>query len=81
MSSLTVRQAAERCAVSERVVLTWLNSGQLRGHNVARHAGAKRPTWRVPEEALAAFLAARTPEPAAPRTRRRTQAADVIQFY
>jgi transposase len=80
-STFSVRQVAERYAVSEHVVLAWLKSGQLRGINVARQAGAKRPTWRIRETDLEAFEALRTPTPPSPRARRRKRPADVVKFY
>ena len=80
-SSFTVHQVADRYVVSKRVVLSWLGSGQLRGINVARHAGAKRPTWRITAEALQAFELSRTPAAAPSRAPRRKRPAEVIEFY
>jgi hypothetical protein len=81
MSSLTVRQVADRYAASERVVLSWIAAGELRAINVARHAGAKRPSWRITAEALQAFELSRTPAAAPSRAPRRKRPAEVIEFY
>jgi excisionase family DNA binding protein len=70
-----------RYGVSVHTVLSWIATGELRAVNVGRRPGAKKPRWRIPEEALAAFEAASTPTPPAPRTRRKKRPADVIEFY
>jgi hypothetical protein len=77
---LTVAQVAERYAVTEAAVLSWVRSGELRAVNCARHAGAKKPRWRISGEALAQFEAARTPAAPAPRVRRQ-KPPSVIEFY
>ncbi|MBI1913226.1 MAG: hypothetical protein HYS12_00455 [Planctomycetes bacterium] len=62
-------------------VLGWIQSGELRAINVGRKPGAKKPRWRISEEALKAFELARTPVPPPARMRRKKQPTDVIQFY
>ncbi len=79
-STLSVRDVAERYAVSEHTVLGWIASGELRAFSVGRKAGAKKPRWRISEEALAVFELSRTPNPLPPRARRRKQSG-VIEFY
>jgi excisionase family DNA binding protein len=80
-STLSVRDLCERYGVGEHTVLSWINHGELRAVNVGRHLGAKKPRWRITQEALAAFELARTPTPPQPRARRRKRPADVIEFY
>jgi excisionase family DNA binding protein len=80
-STLSVRDLCERYGVGEHTVLGWINSGELRAVNVGRHPGAKKPRWRITQDALEAFEALRTPTPPVPRTRRRKRPADVIEFY
>jgi len=81
-STLSVRNVCERYGVSEHTVLHWLHSGQLKAVNVGRDLGAKKPRWRVSQEALDAFEALRTPTPQPPRVRRRKKRpTDVIEFY
>lgn len=80
-STLSVHDLSERYAVSEHTVLGWIRSGELRAVNVGRRPGAKKPRWRITQEALEAFEALRTPTPPPPRTRRRKRPADVIEFY
>jgi excisionase family DNA binding protein len=78
--TLTVRKIQERFGVGESTVLAWIRSGELRAFDVSRNRG-KRPSWRITEEALAAFeLARSSAAPPPPRTRRKKQAA-VIDFY
>jgi excisionase family DNA binding protein len=79
--TLSVQDLTERYRVSEHTVLGWINRGELRAINVGRRAGAKKPRWRITEEALAAFELARTPTPLPPKARRRRRPADVIEFY
>jgi excisionase family DNA binding protein len=79
-STLSVRDVCERYGVTEHTVLTWLNRGELRGFNVGRRPGAKKPRWRITPEALEAFELARSVAPPPPRRRRKRPAA-VIQFY
>jgi excisionase family DNA binding protein len=80
-STLSVRDVCGRYGVSEHTVLRWIHSGELRAVNVGRRPGAKKPRWRITQDALAAFEALRTPTPPPPRTRQRRQSADVIEFY
>ena len=79
--ALTVREIAERYAVTEHGVLAWIRSGELRAINCGRRPGSKKPRWRITAKALAAFELLRTPSPPPPRTRRRKQSAEVVQFY
>jgi hypothetical protein len=76
-----VRDLCERYGVRPHTVLSWIKTGELKALNVSRRPGAKRPSWRVPPESLAAFEARRTPTPAIPRTRRRPANQGVIEFY
>jgi excisionase family DNA binding protein len=81
-ASLTVADVARRYRVGEHTILRWINSGQLLAVNVGRSPGARKPRWRISEQALADFEAARrTTAPPPPRTRRRQRPADVIEFY
>jgi excisionase family DNA binding protein len=80
-STLSVRDVCERYGVGEHTVLGWIASGELRAINVGRRSGAKKPRWRITQEALEAFEAQRTPTPPAPRTRRRKRPPGVIEFY
>jgi excisionase family DNA binding protein len=78
---LFIRDICERYGVTEHTVLGWIRSGQLRAVNVGRSPGAKKPRWRISEQALADFEAARTSAPPAPRTRRGDRSAGVVEFY
>ena len=72
-STLSVRDVCERFGVSEHTVLTWVRSGQLRAVNVSRRPDAKKPRWRITQEALEAFAGpdaypAPAPDPTAETT-------------
>jgi excisionase family DNA binding protein len=77
----TVRDIAERFGVSVHTVLRWIRAGELMAVNVGRAPNGRKPRWRIPPEALAAFEALRTPGAPAPRTKRRKSPGDVIAFY
>lgn len=79
--TLSVKELCERYGVNEHTVLGWIRSGELKAINVGRRQGAKKPRWRITPEALVAFELLRTPAPPMPRTRRRKQAGEVINFY
>jgi len=77
----TVRQAAERLAVSDEHVLDLIHLKKLSAVNVG--LGRRRPRWRITAEALAEFEASRTStqaRPAAPRKRRQLP-GDVEPVY
>jgi hypothetical protein len=78
-STFSVRDVGERYAVGIRTVLNWIHVGDLRAVNVSRRLSAKKPRWRITEEALEAFEAIRTPTQQAKARRRRR--VDVVEFY
>jgi excisionase family DNA binding protein len=80
-SALSVRALCERYGVREHTVLGWIRSGELRAVNVGRRPGAKKPRWRITQEALETFEQLRTSTLPAPRTRSRKRPVDVIEFY
>lgn len=73
--TLSVKQICERYGVGKHSVLQWIRTSELRAINVGHRPGAKKPRWRITEDALAAFEALRTPTPA-PSTKRRRRLAD-----
>jgi excisionase family DNA binding protein len=79
----TVEKIADRYGVGVHTVLAWIRNRELQAINVGRTAGRKRPSWRISDEALAAFEAARSASPTPPPTRRprRPKAVGVIEFY
>ena len=77
----TVKDICVRYSVTVHTVLGWIRSGELRALNVGRVPGAKKPRWRITQEALDAFESARTPTPPAPKAQRRKRQGDVIEFY
>jgi excisionase family DNA binding protein len=79
--TLSVKDICERYGVTVHTVLAWIRSGELRAVNVGRRLGAKKPRWRITQEAVEAFEVLRTPTSPKPRTRRRKRPLDVIEFY
>lgn len=77
----TVLDLQNRYGVTVHTVLGWIKTGELRAVNVGRRLGAKKPRWRITEEALQEFELLRTPNPPLPRARRRKRQAEVIEFY
>ena len=77
----SVQDVCKRYCVGVHTVLRWIANGELRAVNVGRNLSAKKPRWRVTQEALEAFELLRTPLPPAPKTRRRKQAAGALEFY
>ncbi len=76
----TVRDIQRRYSVTVHTVLGWIRSGELRAVNVGRSLGAKKPRWRITQQALEAFEQLRTPTPL-PKAPRRKRQAEVIEFY
>ena len=52
---LTIDKVAQRLGVDRDGVSRLINSGELPAVNVARDRNAKRPSWRIRPEDLAAF--------------------------
>jgi hypothetical protein len=59
----------------------WIRAGELLAVNVGRTPNGRKPRWRIPQSALDAFEAARTPSAPAPRAKGRKQSGDVVTFY
>jgi hypothetical protein len=72
---LTVKDIQSLAGVTERVVLRWLNSKELRGWNAGIEPGSRKPRWRVARADWESFVAGRTTAPAPATTRRKTQPA------
>jgi excisionase family DNA binding protein len=77
----TVQDLQRRYGVTVHTVLGWIRSGELRAVNVGRKPGARKPRWRITQQALDQFEEVRTPAPPVPRKRRRKRPVDVIEFY
>jgi excisionase family DNA binding protein len=77
----TVSDVSRTYNVNLNTVLGWISSGELKAVNVGRAPGRKKPRWRIPESALAEFERLRTPSAIPPRTNRRRQSADTVNFY
>jgi hypothetical protein len=63
---------AERWGVSPEKVIGFITRGELLAVNFAERLDG-RPRWRISEEAIEAFLLARTAQPRPARRKRRTE--------
>lgn len=79
--TFSVKDLCERYAVNEHTVLGWIKRGELQAINVGRRPGAKKPRWRITQEALEAFEQSRTATPPPPRVQRQKRDTRVIEFY
>lgn len=79
--TFTIKQVCERYGVGQATCLTWIRRGELRALNVARSPAAKRPTWRITEEALQDFELIRNHAPPPPTRRRRRKQEGILEFY
>lgn len=71
---------AKTFRVSVHKVLRWIETGELTAVNVAATTST-RPRWRISQEALDAFIAARQSRPAAPapaRARKRAGGKEYV---
>jgi excisionase family DNA binding protein len=82
-SYLTPRQFARQLGVDVGKVTRWCADGTLAAIDVAARPGGKRRRWRIPPAAVAAFEAARAPQPKTPRPRRnrRAEAGEMIDHW
>jgi hypothetical protein len=78
---LTTRDVAAHLAVDVEQVLGFIHRGDLRAIDVSARRG-RRPRWRIRDEDLELFLAARAAIPQRAETRkRRRKSPDVIEFF
>jgi hypothetical protein len=78
----TVADVAAVLAIDDDGVRNLIHTGQLAAFDVSKSPRSRRKTWRITEEALQAFISARsTRQPAAPAPRKRKPPAGVIQFF
>ena len=76
----TADDVARILGVGIEIVLGHIRAGRIAAMNVG--LGATRPRWRITDEALAQFTAARTASPRpATRPKRKTKNAGVIAFF
>jgi excisionase family DNA binding protein len=78
----TVQDVAERYGVSTMTVANWIAAGHIAAVNVARATATQGARWRISEESLNAFEAARAGVQPVRRTRRKkARPANVVKFY
>ena len=78
----TIKQVCDRLGiVKPDTIYSLIRSGALRASNIAVDP-AGRPCWRISQEALDDFLAARQSRPPVKTTRsRRKKLANVTQYF
>lgn len=89
--ALTPNEVADKYRISWETVISWINTGKLRAEDVSPEpdpkkpakAGSRRPRYRITEEALQEFFAARNPhyEPKKIRRSRRRENSDFQVFF
>jgi hypothetical protein len=78
----SVSDLSERFGVKTTTILHWIKTLQLRAINVGRELGLKKPRWRVNEQSLAEFEAARTlGQPASPKKKKRKKNPELVEFF
>ena len=79
--TLTTGDIARRYRIKHEKVQKWIESGALRGFNVA-NSDSKMPRYRVYLEDLEAFEASRTPQARQKKAvrRKRRVPSDVVEF-
>jgi hypothetical protein len=78
----TPPKLGRRFGVSSAKILNLIRAGHLKAHNLATAPGAS-PRWRISEEDVRAFLAARAstpPEPKPTRRRRRKESQEIPEY-
>ncbi len=81
---LTPPQLAERYGVSVDKITGWIRSGELVALNLAAAADGKRPRYKITEEAVSAFEAAREvtpPTAVAPRRKKTNLPAGFVRHF
>lgn len=68
MQLLTPKQVAERLSITPRQVTTLMRRGELPWIDLARTAGSRRPSKRISEADLFAFIERRRVAPPIPHT-------------
>jgi len=77
---MTPPQLAERWGVDPDKVLRLIHSGQLRAINLAVNPRG-RPRFRISDDAVRDFEAARSSQPPSPPARRRRRSATAIKEW
>ncbi len=77
----TIKDIVARYTVTERTVLVWIRSGDLKAINVGRSLAKKKPRWRITERALNDFELLRASQTPIPPRRRRKKDPNVTQYY
>lgn len=73
-TSYTPNQIDKMLAQAKGKCLAWIQSGELKAHNLAKDGNGQRPRWRVFLTDLETFLesrASKPPKPVKPTRRRR----------
>lgn len=79
----TVAEVAKRLKKDRHHVLALIKSNRLAASDVSLNPGSGRPTWRISEEAILAYLAECAYQPPQPKVRRRRpkNASEVKKYF
>jgi excisionase family DNA binding protein len=79
----TVADIQKLLSVTERTVLLWIDSGELKAINVGRSPNKKKPRWRISQAALDEFERGRSATPSTPATprRRKSRSAEIVDMF
>ena len=77
--TFTVSQLCERWQCSQKPVLKAIAEGRLQAFQLT--PGAKRPSWRIPEDAVTAFERSNAAPDQIPTRPRRRRSAGVKEFF
>lgn len=76
----TTAEAAKLLSTSKDRILDWIRCGDLTAVNI-KAPGSVRATWRIPEDALAKFLAVRATQPPTPTVKKAKRIKNARRFY
>ena len=81
LNPITPNELAKQLRTSWRIVISWIESGELAAVNVAR-SNARRPRWLIGQDAINDFLRRRAaqPKPAPRKCRKKVECTDTFGF-
>jgi excisionase family DNA binding protein len=80
MTFVTTNEAASELRVKQATILGMIGRGVLEAVDVSINPGSRRPSWRIPREALDELLASRVKRQPVAKPRRARKSAPA-KFY
>ena len=78
--ALSVRELSHRLGIGVHATLTLIDAGEIEAIDV-RLPGASRPRYRIPADAIARFIAAKSTRPTPRATRKRREGRPVYRQW